>query len=78
MIYLIYHTVYGRFNIGNYLIYQFEEKMYKNLQSKLDQKMNDIDVDLNSSYYKKDDYIDEIKKQNDPNMQDGETVIKLD
>ncbi len=52
--------------------------MYKNLQSKLDQKMNDIDVDLNSSYYKKDDYIDEIKKQNDPNMQDGETVIKLD
>ena len=78
LIYLIYHAVYGRFNFGNYLIYKFEEKMYKNLQSKLDQKMNDIDVDLNSSYYKKDDYIDEITKQNDPNMYDGETIIKLD
>ena len=53
LIYLIYHTVYGKFNIGNYLIYQFEEKIYKNLQSKLDQKMNDIDVDLNSYYNNK-------------------------
>ena len=78
LIYLIYHTVYGRFNIGNYLIYQFEEKMYKNLQSKLDQKMNDIDVDLNSYYNNKEDYIDEITKQNNPNMQDDETIIKLD
>jgi len=78
LIYLIYHTVYGRFNIGNYLIYQFEEKMYKNLQSKLDQKMNDINVDLNSYYNNKEDYIDEITKQNNPNMQDDETIIKLD
>ena len=52
--------------------------MYKNLQSKLDQKMNDIDVDLNSSYNKKKDYIDEITKQNNPNIQDGETILKLD
>ena len=78
MIYLIYHTVYGRFNIGNYLIYKFEEKMYSNLQSNLDQKMNDIDIDLNSSYNKKEDYIDEIIKQNNPNIGDGETIIKLD
>ena len=78
LIYLIYHTVYGRFNIGNYLIYKFEEKMYSNLQSNLDQKMNDIDIDLNSSYNKKEDYIDEIIKQNNPNIGDGETIIKLD
>ena len=78
MIYLIYHTVYGRFNIGNYLIYKFEEKMYIKLQSNLDQKMNDIDVDLNSSYNKKKDYIDEITKQNNQNIGDGETIIKLD
>ncbi len=78
LIYLIYHTVYGRFNIGNYLIYKFEEKMYIKLQSNLDQKMNDIDVDLNSSYNKKKDYIDEITKQNNQNIGDGETIIKLD
>ena len=78
LIYLIYHTVYGRFNIGNYLIYKFEEKMYIKLQSNLDQKMKDIDVDLNSSYNKKKDYIDEITKQNNQNIGDGETIIKLD
>ena len=78
MIYLIYHTVYGKFNIGNYLIYQFEEKMYKKLQSNLDQKMLDINIDLHSFYSNKEDYIDEITKQNYPNIEDGETILKLD
>ena len=78
LIYLIYHTVYGKFNIGNYLIYQFEEKMYKKLQSNLDQKMLDINIDLHSFYSNKEDYIDEIMKQNNPNIQDGETILKLD
>ena len=78
LIYLIYHTVYGKFNIGNYLIYQFEEKMYKKLQSNLDQKMLDINIDLHSFYSNKEDYIDEITKQNSPNIQDGETLLKLD
>jgi cell division protein FtsB len=78
LIYLIYHTVYGKFNIGNYLIYQFEEKMYKKLQSNLDQKMLDINIDLHSFYSNKEDYIDEITKQINPNIQDGETILKLD
>ncbi len=78
LIYLIYHTVYGKFNFGNYLIYQFEEKMYKKLQSNLDQKMLDINIDLHSFYSNKDDYIDEITKQNNPNIQDGEVILKLD
>ncbi len=78
LIYLIYHTVYGKFNIGNYLIYQFEEKMYKKMQSNLDQKMLDINIDLHSFYSNKDDYIDEITKRNNPNIQDGETILKLD
>ena len=78
LIYLIYHTVYGKFNIGNYLIYQFEEKMYKKLQSNLDQKMLDINIDLHSFYSNKEDYIDDITKQNNPNIQDGETILKLD
>ena len=78
LIYLTYHTVYGKFNIGNYLIYQFEEKIYKKLQSNLDQKMLDINIDLHSFYSNKEDYIDEITKQNNPNIQDGETILKLD
>ena len=78
LIYLIYHTIYGKFNIGNYLIYQFEEKIYKKLQSNLDQKMLDINIDLHSFYSNKEDYIDEITKQNNPNIQDGETILKLD
>ena len=78
LIYLIYHTVYGKFNIGNYLIYQFEEKMYKKLQSNLDQKMLDINIDLHSVYSNKEDYIDEITRKNNPNIQDGETILKLD
>ena len=78
LIYLIYHTVYGKFNIGNYLIYQFEEKMYKKLQSNLDQKMLDINIDLNSFYNNKDDYIDELAKQKNINIEEGETIIKLD
>ena len=78
MIYLVYHTVYGKFNVGNFLIYKFEEKMYKKLQSNLDQKMLDINIDLHSFYSNKEDYIDEITKQNNPNIQDGETILKLD
>ena len=78
LIYLVYHTVYGKFNVGNFLIYKFEEKMYKKLQSNLDQKMLDINIDLHSFYSNKEDYIDEITKQNNPNIQDGETVLKLD
>ena len=78
LIYLIYHTVYGKFNVGNYLIYQFEEKMYQKLQSNIDQKMLDINIDLHSFYSNKDDYIDEITKQNNPNIQDGEIILKLD
>ena len=78
LVYLTYHIVYGKFNIGNYLIYKFEEKLYKKLQSNLDQKMLDINVDLKSIYNREDDFIDEITKKINPNIQDGETILKLD
>ena len=78
MIYLIYHTIYGKFNVGNYLIYKFESKMYDHLSSELHQNMIDLNVDLHSFYSNKEDYIDEITKHNNPNIQDGETILKLD
>jgi len=78
LIYLIYHTIYGKFNIGNFLIYQYEERMYKKYQSNLDQKMLDINIDLNSFYHNKEDYIDELANQKNINIEEGETIIKLD
>ena len=29
--YLAYHLVYGKFNIQNYLVYKFEEKIWKQI-----------------------------------------------
>ena len=52
--------------------------MYEKLQSNLDQKMLDINIDLHSFYSNKEDYIDEISKQKNPTPQDGEVIIKLD
>ena len=78
IIYLIYHIIYGKFNIGNYLIYKFEHNMYLNLQNDLNKDMIDLNVDLHSFYSNKEDYIDEISKQKNTNPQEGETIIKLD
>ena len=78
LIYLIYHTIYGRFNIGNYLIYKYEYKMYLKLKEKLDINMDDLNIDLHSFYTNKDDYMDEITKQKNTNPIDGEVIIKLD
>ena len=64
IIYLIYHTIYGKFNIGNYLIYKFEHKMYLKLQEKLKKNMIDLNVDLHSFYSNKDDYIESVQKKN--------------
>ena len=52
--------------------------MYKKYQSNLDQKMLDINIDLNSFYNNKNDYIDELAKQKNINIEEGETIIKLD
>ena len=78
LFYLIYHTIYGKFNVGNYLIYKYEHKMYVRLQEKLNIEMKDLNIDLHSFYSNKDDYIDEITKQKNTNPVDGEVIIKLD
>ena len=78
LVYLIYHTIYGKFNTGNYLIHQFEQKMYLKLQEKLKKNMIDLNVDLHSFYSNKEDYIDEISKQKNTNPADAEVIIKLD
>ena len=51
--------------------------MYKKLQSNLDQKMLDINIDLHSFYSNKEDYIDEITKQNNPKYSRWRDHIKV-
>ena len=52
--------------------------MYDHLSSELHQNMIDLNIDLRSLYFNKEDYIDEISKQKNPTPEDGEIIIKLD
>ena len=49
--YLAYHLIYGNFNIQNYLVYKFEEKIWKQKQETLDKNIADVAMDLNCLLY---------------------------
>jgi len=76
--YLAYHLVYGNFNIQNYLVYKFEEKIYKQKQEILDKNISDIAMDLNALYNQRNDYLEELQIEKNPLPNYGETVLKLD
>ena len=63
LLYLCYHLFYGKYNIGNYLINDFKEKLLINEYDNLTLKISSIDKDLNALYTNKDDFIDEIRKK---------------
>ena len=77
LFYLIYHTFNGKYNLQNYLINKFELKLFQDFQYNLKQKSLAVDMDLKALYYEKDDFLDELSKQNEP-PELGEMVIKLD
>ena len=76
--YLAYHLIYGNFNIQNYLVYKFEEKIYKQKQDMLDKNINDLAMDLDAVYNQKEDYLEELQIQKNTLPNEGETVLKLD
>ena len=76
--YLAYHLVYGKFNIQNYLVYKFEEKIWKQKQETLDKNIADVAMDLNALRLGQEDYLEELGIQNNPLPNEGETVLKLD
>ena len=76
--YLTYHLIYGKFNIQNYLVYKFEERVYKEKQEILDKNIADVAMDLNALRLNKEDYLEELQLQQNPLPQVGETVLKLD
>ena len=76
--YLAYHLIYGSFNIQNYLVYKFEEKIWKQKQETLDKNIADVAMDLNALRRGQDDYLEELQIQSKPLPNEGETVLKLD
>ena len=70
--------IYGNFNIQNYLVYKFEEKIYKQKQDILDKNIRDLAMDLDALYNQKEDYLEELQIQKNPLPNEGETVLKLD
>ena len=77
LLYLCYHLFYGKYNIGNYLINDFKEKLLINEYNNLTSKISSIDKDLNALYTNKDDFIDEITKKKYGNTSSGEVLIKI-
>ena len=76
--YLTYHLIYGKFNIQNYLVYKFEERVYKEKREILDKNIADVAMDLNALRLNKEDYLEELQLLQTPLPQVGETVLKLD
>lgn len=76
--YLIYHSFYGKYNIQNYLIFQFEERMYLDFHHNLKKEIDDINVDILALLAEDDDMLDEIIKNLNPSPREGEIVIKID
>ncbi len=77
LVYLVYHTLNGKYNLQNYLINKFELKLFQDFHYNLKQKSLAVDMDLKALYYEKDDFLDELSKQfSEP--ENGEILLKLD
>ena len=76
--YLIYHNFHGKYNIQNYLIHQFEERMYLDFHYNLKKEIDDINMDILALLAEDDDMLDEINKKLNSPPSEGEIVIKID
>ena len=76
--YLIYHTLYGNYNLQNYYITKFETKMFEDFNYRLKQSLVDVNKDIFALHYQFEDMQDEINKRKMPLPAQGEVLIKLD
>ena len=76
--YLIYHTLYGNYNLQNYFISKFETKMFEDFNYRLKQSLVDANKDIFALHYKFEDMQDETAKRKMPLPVNGEILIKLD
>ena len=77
LLYLFYHLIYGKYNVGNYLINDFKKIILNDNLNDLNSKISSIDKDLFSLYTNKDDFIDEIAKKKYEHTSLGELLIKI-
>ena len=77
LLYLFYHLIYGKYNIGNYLINDFKKIILNDNLDDLNLRISSIDKDLYSLYTNKDDFIDEIAKRKYEYTSPGELLIKI-
>ena len=77
LLYLFYHLIYGKYNVGNYLINDFKKIILNDNLNDLNLKISSIDKDLFSLYTNKDDFIDEIAKKKYEYASSGELLIKI-
>ena len=77
LLYLFYHLIYGKYNLGNYLINDFKKIILNDNLDDLNLKISSIDKDLYSLYTNKDDFIDEIAKRKYEYTSPGELLIKI-
>ena len=76
--YLIYHTLYGNYNLQNYYISKFETKMFQDFNYTLQQELIMVNKDIYALGYNYPDMFDEISKRKNPFPVDGEILIKID
>jgi len=77
LLYLFYHLIYGKYNVGNYLINDFKKIILNDNLDDLNLKISSIDKNLYSLYTNKDDFIDEIAKRKYEYTSPGELLIKI-
>ena len=78
LFYLIYHSLHGKYNIQNYLIHQYEERMYQDFRYNIKKDIDDINMDILALLAEDDDMLDELDKKLQPSPREGEIVIKID
>ena len=78
LFYLIYHSLHGKYNIQNYLIHQYEERMYQDFHYNLKKESDDINMYILALLAEDDDRRDEIDKKLRPFPREGEVVFKID
>lgn len=76
--YLIHHSLHGQYNIQNYLINNFEKKMYEDFNYRLKNEITFLNKDIYALMYDMKDMKDEIAKRQYPFPVNGEVLIKLD
>ena len=77
-IYLCYHLLFGKYNIGNFLINNFYEKIINEELEYIKTEIGQINLDLNALYTNREDFIDEVTKQRYSAISPGEVLIKID